>query len=554
MLKFKAKRLFLLSEIWYNIHMKKQKYTEEQLNNMSREELAKLVLSQQNELAEQTSLVELLKEQIKIDRMKKYGRKSEQVIDGQICIEFNEAEASFSEKSEEPKAEEVVIPEHTRKKARPKGKLEEDLSGIVSEIVDHTLSEEELAKEFPDGYNRLPDEVHKTLEFIPAQFKVLEHHIAVYKASKGGKILRAPQPVNLLPHSIVTPSLAAAIINSKYVNSLPLYRLEQEFKRNEINLSRQTMANWMIRLTERYLSLVYDKMREKLLSSSVVHADETPVLVNKDGRKAGSKSYMWVYCSNDKDKEIVMYDYQKTRKAENPMEYLEDFKGTLVTDGYQVYHAMGKRTPDLKIAGCWAHARRPFADIVKSIKKNTNTSSPRMSIAVEAVERIGEIYEEDKKLNDIPSEMRKKLREEKVKPLVEAYFEWVKEQRLHAVKGSALGKALQYSINQESYLRTFLEEPDVPLDNNRAERAIRNFTIGRKNWVMIDTIHGAESSAMLYSLAETAKANNLKPYEYFKYLLEEIPPHMDEKDTAFIDKLMPWSDTLPEACRKEKQE
>ncbi len=540
----------MLFEIWYNIHMEKQKYTEEQLNNMSREELAKLVLSQQNELAEQTSLVALLKEQIKIARMKKYGRKSEQVIDGQICIDFNEAEASFSEKAEEPKAEEVVIAEHTRKKARPKGKLEEDLSGISSEIVEHTLSEEELAKEFPDGYTRLADEVHKTLEFIPAQFKVLEHHVAVYKASKGGKILRAPKPVNLLPHSIVTPSLAAAIINSKYVNALPLYRLEQEFKRNEINLSRQTMANWMIRLTERYLSLVCDKMREKLLSSSVVHADETPVLVNKDGRKAGSKSYMWVYCSNDKDKEIVMYDYQKTRKAEHPTEYLEEFKGTLVTDGYQVYHAMGKRTPDLKIAGCWAHARRPFADIIKSIKNNTNTSNPRMSIAVEAVEKIGKIYEEDKKLNDLPPEMRNKLRKEKVKPIVEAYFKWVKEQRLNAVKGSALGKALQYSINQESYLRTFLENPDVPLDNNRAERAIRNFTIGRKNWVMIDTIHGAESSAMLYSLAETAKANNLKPYEYFKYLLEEIPAHMDEKDTAFIDKLMPWSESLPELCRK----
>ena len=150
--------------------------------------------------------------------------------------------------------------------------------------------------------------------------------------------------------------------------------------------------------------------------------------------------------------------------------------------------------------------------------------------------------------------MRNKLRTEKVKPLVEAYFKWIKEQRQQAVQGSALGKALQYSINQESYLRTFLEDPDVPLDNNRAERAIRNFTIGRKNWVMIDTIHGAESSAMLYSLAETAKANSLKPYEYFKYLLEEIPPHMDDKDTSFIENLMPWSESLPEICRKEKQE
>lgn len=534
--------------------MKDNHYTEEQLKKMSREELARLVMDQQKEITEQGALLKLLQEQVQADRARRFGRKSEQVTDDQLQMVFNEAEVSFREGAEEPAAEEVLVAEHTRKKTRPKGKLAEDLSGLPVEIVEYTLSEEELEKEFPGGHKRLPDEVHKTLEIIPQQFLVKEHHVAVYAGIKEEKIIRAKHPERLLPHSIVTPSLAASIMNAKYVNSLPLYRIEQEFLRNEIRISRQTMANWMIRLTERYLSLVCDRLRKDLLSGAVIHADETPVLVNKDGRKAGSKSYMWVYCSNEADKEIVMYDYQMTRKADHPMEYLKDFKGSLVTDGYQVYHTIGKNTEGLKIAGCWAHARRPYADILKSAKKITGKEKDRTTIAGEALARIQEIYDKDKELKELPAEERRRLRNEQIRPLVGAYFEWVKGERAGAVKGSAIGKALQYSINQEEYLKRFLDDPDIPLDNNRAERAIRNFTIGRKNWVMIDTIHGAKSSAMLYSLAETAKANGLKPYEYFEYLLSEIPKHMEENDLGFLEDLLPWSESLPERCRKQESE
>lgn len=574
---------------WYNGTMKDKRYTREQLNTMSPEELAQLVLDQQKELDEKARLMEdqrkeldekdrlvadkqkelqekiqlldLLQEQIRTERMQKYGRKTEQ-HPGQLEMVFNEAEANLREHSEEPKAEEVFVAEHVRKKTRPKGKLEEDLSGLPCEIREYTLSEEELAREFPDGYKRLPDEVHKTLEVIPRQFLVLEHHVAVYAGKKEDKVLRADAPKGLLPHSIATPSLVASIMNGKYVNGMPLYRMEQELQRQEIRLSRQTMANWVIRSTERYLSLICDRMREDLLSESVIHADETPVLVNKDGRKAGSKSYMWVYCNNDPEKEIILYDYQMTRAANHPKEYLKDFSGTLVTDGYQVYHTMEKKakeksrteeTETLKVAGCWAHARRPFADILKSAKKITGKENARTTIAAEAIEKIKEIYKEDNALKDLPPEDRLKARKEELEPLVKAYFEWVKEKRQSAVKGSALGKALQYSFNQEKYLKVFLENPDVPLDNNRAERAIRSFTIGRKNWVMIDTIHGAKSSAMLYSLAETAKANGLKPYEYFKYLLEEIPKHMEETSTEFLEDLLPWSKVLPERCRKTEE-
>ena len=282
----------------------------------------------------------------------------------------------------------------------------------------------------------------------------------------------------------------------------------------------------------------------------VIHADETRVYVTKDGRKAGTKSYMWVYCSGD-DRGIVLYDYQKTRRADHPREFLQNFGGTLVTDGYQVYHTLDNGPGPLKVAGCWAHARRKFVDILKAAKKSAG-KDVTSSISAVAVSQIKHIYHMDDKLKDLLPDERKKERDLTVRPLVEAYFEWVRAKRSETLSSSELMNALNYSLNQEQYLRAFLDDPEIPLDNNLAERAIRPFTVGRKNWNMIDTIHGAQASAILYSIAETAKANDLKPYEYYRYLLEEIPKHMDDHDMDFLDALLPWSDALPDDCRKTK--
>lgn len=190
--------------------------------------------------------------------------------------------------------DEVVVPAHKRRKR--KGKLDEDLMDFDTKIIEHTLSEDALAEHFPQGYKRLPDEVYKKLELIPAVFEVHEHHIAVYKG-KNGKIVKAEHPKEMLNGSIATPSIVSAVIHGKYTNAVPLYRQEQEFARNDVNISRQTMANWVITSAERYISLVYDRMKEELLKSPVIHADETPVMVTKDGREGMHKNYMWVYRS-----------------------------------------------------------------------------------------------------------------------------------------------------------------------------------------------------------------------------------------------------------------
>lgn len=257
---------------------------------------------------------------------------------------------------------------------------------------------------------------------------------------------------------------------------------------------------------------------------------------------------MWVYRTGKmyRDQPIILYDYQPSRNASHPKEFLKEFEGICVTDGYQVYHTIEKERENLRIAGCWAHARRRFDEAVKALPK----ANRKTSLAYRALKQIQAIYREENKLCDMTSEERLEHRQNKVKPLVDAYFSWVKTNMGRVPAKSKTHNGFSYSVNQEPYLKVFLEDGDVPIDNNSAEQSIRGFCIGKKNWVMIDTIAGADSSAIIYSLAETAKANNLKPYDYFEYLLTEIPKHLDEKDQSFCEDLLPWSDKLPANCRK----
>lgn len=312
------------------------------------------------------------------------------------------------------------------------------------------------------------------------------------------------------------------------------------------------MANWVIRGSERYLSLLYDRMHQKLYDSKILHSDETPVNVVKDGRPAGSKSYMWVYRTGQAGgvPPAVLYEYQKTRKADHPREFLKNYHGVVVCDGYQVYHKLEEERPDeLKVAGCWAHARRRFANVCKSLGKGAANGS----LAETAVNHIALIYRTDNLLEKLNPEERLEKRQLLVKPLVEAFFAWVKFNRDTVPSQSETGKGLTYCVNQEKYLRAFSDDPIIPLDNNAAEIAIRSFCVGKHNWHIIDTPQGAEASAIIYSLAESAKANNLKPYNYFKFILEEIPKHQDDKNLDFLDALLPWSPDLPEDCLKAKK-
>ena len=250
------------------------------------------------------------------------------------------------------------------------------------------------------------------------------------------------------------------------------------------------------------------------------------------------------------DRQIILYEYQRTRNASHPREFLKDFSGVCVTDGYQVYHTIEGEREDLRIAGCWSHARRRFDEAVKALPK----AKRKDSLAYLALTMIQAVYREEKKLKDLPAEERRNRRQLSMRPLVEAYFTWVRENLPKVPQKSKTWEGFNYSLNQKKYLKVFLNDGEVPRDNNAAEQVVRGFCIRKKNWVMIDTVAGAKSSAVIYSIAETAKANNLKPYDYFEYLLTEIPRHLDDTDRAFLDDLLPWSPNLPANCRKPGKE
>ena len=558
--------------------------SEEQLVKLNKKDVLQLLLesmAQEKELRSQLAVLtdelkrtnqqmQVILEKWNLAQANRFGRSSEKMgYDTGTCQQlelavmyaecFNEAEATVNgTPPDEPDMEEVTVTAHKRKKHA--GKREEDLKDLPhAEPVISTLTEEELLEQLGPGYRQLKDEVYQRLEFHPSSFEVKEYHICVYVSADGKKFAKAKRPqADLFRNSIATPSLLAGILNYKYVNALPVHRLAQDFKRSEVNISPQVMCNWVIKSSEIYFSLVYDWMKDVLLNQTVVQADETTLKVNRDGRKAGSSSYMWVYITGEHDdsgKKIVLYDYCRTRSTEHLREFLSSYKGILVSDGYQSYHTFSKEQ-SLTSAGCWTHCRRRFVNAIKAAQKDLPEEALKNSIAYQALARISAIYKLDGSWKERTSEYRMEHRQRILKPLVDEYFDWVKEQikTCNVLPKSETGEGLSYSINQEKYLRAFLDNRDIPIDNSACERAIRPFCVGRKNWNVIDTVEGAQASAIVYSIAETAKANNLKPYQYFEYLLTELPERISrKKDSTFsLDDLMPWSPKLPMSCRKIK--
>lgn len=548
--------------------------SDEQLNTLDKSAMAIIIRSLQSQLSllektnqklsaqlsssEETTQklmaqIEALTAQIRLANQRAFGKKSEKsdAIPGQISFTdfmgdvFNEAEA-LKDDSPEPTIDEITVSYKRKKHA---GKRDEDLSDLPVRIISHTLSEEQLAEAFPNGYYELPEETYKRLFIIPETFIADEHHVHVYK-SKGsdGKILKADRPADLFRNSIATPALLASILNAKYVKAIPLDRQSRLFKENGVHLASNTLANWVINSSDTYFSRLFDRMRVCLCDSKLLHVDETVCDVMRIGdTKSGKETRMWVYRNRPLRgaPPIVLFEWQPSRKAEHPREFLKDFSGTIVTDGYQVYHQLAKERSDLKVAGCWIHARRKYADIIKSLGPDASDGS----IAKQAYDMITEIMHEDNKYDNLPKKDRERNRKLALKPKVNDYFAWIKEKYILVNPEGDTGKALAYSINQENYLRLFLKDGDVPMDNNYAEQAIRPFTIGRKNFMFFESVNGAKASAIIYSIVETAKANGLNTYRYLEFLLEELSKRKKADKLDHIDDLLPWAKLPQKECR-----
>lgn len=501
--------------------------------------LQNTVLDLQLNLSEKDTEISILKqqyqnllEQFRLAQHKQFGKSSEVSID-QLGL-FNETELI----AEEPVQEQENI-SYTRKKPK-RQPLPKDLP---RETIIHDIAEaDKICDDCGHELHKMGEEKSEQLGFIPAQVKVIERIRPKYSCrcceQKGIKshIKIAAVPVSPIPKSIATPSLLSQIITSKYQYALPLYRQQSMFKQYGIELSRKTLSSWMLQITP-LLIVIYKQLRTIQLQQGVIHADETPLkVINEDKNKC----YMWVYCTGadsppdnnplDKNKppNIVLYDYQNSRAGQCAEHYLQDFEGYLQVDGYAGYENTGTT-----LVGCWAHARRKCIEVQKAQVKGKTGKSDW------AINHIQKLYRIEKEIKEKTVEEKQTIRQAQNKPLLEEFKTWLDKSALYVPPKSAIGKAVGYSLRQWPKLNQYIENGQLSIDNNRAERAIKPFVIGRKNWMFSNTAKGAQASAVLYSLVETAKVNGLVPYDYLKHLLEELP-----KNPGDATELLPWNRVL----------
>lgn len=515
----------------------------EQLNEKLLEQNDKIVSLEQIN-AELNAKVKWYEEQFLLSRQKQFGSSSEKTVPEQINL-FNEAEDIAEPNLEEPSIETIS---YQRKKKQATSK-EDKLKDLPTETIEYRLSEEE--QECPCCQGKLHEmstQVRQELKIIPAQVKVVNHIQYIYACRRCEKenlttpIIKVPMPNPILPGSMASSSMVAYIIEQKYTNSMPLYRQEQQLSRMGIELSRQTMANWVLNVADPWLKIIYDRLHKQILKRDILHADETTLQVlNEPGRDAQTKSYMWLYRTGREGPPIILYEYQTTRASKHPDKFLSGYKGYLQTDGYSAY---GKLTGIISV-GCFAHARRKFIEALKVLPADQKDKPVAASIGLDYCNKL---FATERQLKDLSDKERYEKRLDLQKPLLDEFYTWLKRQKQLTLPKSAFGQAITYCLNQWDDLNNFLLDGRLEIDNNRAERSIKPFVIGRKNWLFSNTQKGARASAIIYSIIETAKENNLKPYNYLVYLFEQLP-NIDINNADAIDELMPWSDKLPEDCK-----
>lgn len=491
------------------------------------EEKDALILAQQEEIERLNARYLRVLEQFKLAQLRKYARSSESDV-LQLELQFDEADSVPAE--ELPKEEDNTITvTYTRNK--PKRRSLPD--NLPREVMEHDVPEHEKQCACGCVKQRIGEEVTEQLEVIPAQIKVIQHVRPKYACNRCEEgVVIAPMPTLFLPKSMAAPSLVAYTIISKYQDHLPLYRQEKIWQRMGIEIARNTVCGWIMAAAEVCMPM-RSALMKSLIASGYIQADETPLQVmDEPNRKNTSLSYMWLYRSAIPDKPVVLFDYRETRQARWPKEILCDFKGHLQTDGYKGYDWVD-RDPDIIHLGCMAHARRPFAELVKLAKKTVGKSHQAVAYfqklyAIEKIAREGKFSHEQ----------RYQLRMEKGMPILEEMKGWVDQSLRHAVPQSKLSDALIYMHDRWAELTNYLTDGSLEIDNNGAENQIRPFALGRKNWLIAGSPRGAHASALFYSLIATAVANGWNPFDYLRYLFENIRTCKTDDNYA---KLLPFN-------------
>lgn len=467
-------------------------------------------------------------EQFKLALERQFAKRSE------ALTPYNEAQGDLFNEAEWEAAKEEDVVTTTTMVTKRRGKRQPLPKNLPREIV--VLDLDEHDKQCPccqHTLHKIGEDRSEKLAFTPAVLKVLEYVRPKYacrqceQTTETSPIHQQPAPESLIPKSFATESLLTNIILGKYQYALPLYRQETLFTQSGIELSRTTMARWMIQVSEKFKPL-YKALKTHLLEQVVVQADETPLNVLKENKQC----YMWLYCSGADSpeakrsdmKNIVLFDYQNSRARACPVGFLGDYAGYLQSDGYGAYDGLTR----VSNVGCFAHARRKFMEAKKLQGKG---KSGKVDVALAKIQKL---YALESRLKYASVEERWSERQSKAKPMLDELYDWLTSQKV--IESSSLGKAIKYTLGQWPKLIRYVENGHLSIDNNRAERAIKSLVIGRKNWLFANNAHGADASALLYSIIETAKANGLILYDYLVKCMKELA-----KSEPDINSLLPWN-------------
>ena len=498
------------------------------------EELKAIILNKDEIISCKDEHITILEEQIRVLKKQIFGSKSEkrrpdETEGGAQLHLFNEAEALVEENKEKAS---VIVPEHTRQ--RPKrNPLPENLPRV--EVIED-IEESEKVCACGAKLSRIGEDVSEKLDIIPAKIQVIRTIRPKYACkscegveSDGPTVKIAPPPPQIIPKGIATPGLLAYVAVSKYADALPLYRQEKIFERIGVGINRSTMAGWMVMVGQGSKPIV-ELLYKGLHSGPLINVDETPVQVlSEPGRANTTKSYMWVFRGGPPDKPIILFKYSETRSGEVPREVLAGYSGYCQTDAFSGYDGLEAAHPGIVLVGCFAHVRRNFVKVVDARGKAAKNKPGSAEVALEYIGRLYKIEKFARERELSPEEIVS-LRREKALPVLEEFKARMDKRINQTPPKGLLGQALHYAVARWDKLTRYIEDGHITPDNNAAENALRPFVIGRKNWMFAGHPNGANAAATLYSLIETAKACELDPYHYLRFLFSKIPHLRTEAD------------------------
>jgi len=491
-------------------------------------------------IADKDHHIKILEEYILSLKQKQFGSSSEKLSPAQAEL-FDEADDDAAEIGADVAAaiDAVEIPAHTRSTKR-RVSIPADIPRV--DIIHDLPDDQKVCPHDGTAFKRIGSETHEQLDIIPATVQVLHHIRYKYACPCCEKyLITATKPAQPIEKSIASPGLLAYIATQKYVDALPLYRQIEIFKRIGVEMDRSTLASWMVKCGQLVQPLI-NLIHEKILEQNFLHMDETVVQVlNEPNKAAQSNSYMWVLRSTLPTASAVLFRYEPTRSGDAAKELLQDFSGALMVDGYEGYNATCIKNGITRL-GCWAHARRKFID-AQQAHRGAGRPKGKTGKADQALAYIQQLYRVEQSIKDKYTDEKYQARQKQSQAILDKLKYWLDKSLPQVPPKTALGKALHYLDSQWLRLINYMQCGDYPIDNNAAENAIRPFVIGRKNWLFSASQHGATSSANLYSLIETAKANGLEPYAYLKRVLTELP---NATTLEQIENLLPWNLTIRE--------